>query len=72
MIDSLIDKDIPGVMTEKSLTEYFAKEYTLRKGLTHNTTMSQRIYELQAVNPGIKQFGTLRLLEENDMYFFPY
>lgn len=34
--------------------------------------MNQRIYELKAVNPDIKQFGTLRLLEEKDMYFFPY
>jgi len=72
LIDGIKDYDIPGVMTEKNLAEYFAKEYTARKGLTYKTTMNQRIYELKAVNPDIKQFGTVRLLEEKDMYFFPY
>lgn len=72
LIDGIKDYDIPGVITEKNLAEYFAKEYTARKGLTYKITMNQRIYELKAVNPDIKQFGTLRLLEEKDMYFFPY
>ena len=72
LIDGLIDFDIPGVMTEKTLAKYFTKEYTARKGLTYKTTMNQRIYELKAVNPDIKQFGTVRLLEEKDMCFFPY
>ena len=44
-------------------------EYTARKGLTYKTAMSQRIYELKKVNPDIKQFGEVRLLDERDMYF---
>ncbi len=72
LVDGLKDHDIPGVMTEKALAEYFAKEYTSRKEITSKTTMSQRIYELRAVNPEVKQFGNIRLLEEKDMYFFPY
>lgn len=72
LIDELKDHDVPGVTTEKTLAEYFAKEYTARKGLPFTTTMSQRIYELRAVNPDIKQFGVLRLLDEKDMFFFPY
>jgi len=72
LIDGLKDHEIPGVTTEKILAEYFAEKYTARKGLTFKTTMSQRIYELKAVNPDIKQFGVVRLLDEKDMYFFPY
>lgn len=72
LIDGLKDHDIPGVTTEKTLGEYFAREYASRKGSSFTTTMSQRIYELQAVNPEVRQFGNLRLLEEKDMYFFPY
>lgn len=72
LIDGLKDHKIPGVTTEKTLAEYFAKEYTAQKGLTFKTTMSQRIYELKAVNPDIKQIGAVRLLEEKDMCFFPY
>jgi Predicted acetyltransferase len=60
------------VTTEKTLAEYFAKEYTAVKGLNFKTTMSQRIYELKAVNQDIKQFGVVRLLNEKDMHFFPY
>jgi len=72
LIDGLKGYEIPGVMTEKNLAEHFAREYTSLKGLTFKTTMSQRIYELKAVNPDIKQFGVVRLLDERDMYFFPY
>lgn len=72
LIDGLKDQEIPGVTTEKTLAEYFAKEYTAQKGLTFKTTMSQRIYELKAVNPDVKQFGVVRLLDEKDMHFFPY
>ena len=72
LIDGLKDYEIPGVITEKALAECFAKEYTKRKGLNFKITMNQRIYELQAVNPEIKQFGTVRLLNERDIYFFPY
>ncbi|MDP2813270.1 MAG: GNAT family N-acetyltransferase [Erysipelotrichaceae bacterium] len=72
LVDGLKDYEIPGVTTEKSLAEYFAKEYTARKGLTFKASMSQCIYELNTVNPNIKQMGVVRLLEEKDMCFFPY
>ncbi len=72
LTDGLIDHDIPGVITEKTLAECFAREYTARKGLTFKVTMDQRIYELKAVNPDIKKIGSVRLLDEKDMYFFPY
>lgn len=72
LIDRLKDREIPGVITEKTLAEYFAKEYTLRKGITYKTTMSQRIYELTAVNPDIQKVGIIRLLDEKDIHFFPY
>jgi len=72
LIDGLKDYNIPGVTTEKSLAEYFAQEYTRQKGLTYKTGMNQRIYGLTAVNPEVKQFGKLRLIEEKDMSFFPY
>lgn len=72
LIDGLKNHEIAGVTTEKALAEHFAKKYTTRKVLTFKTTMSQRIYELKAVNPDIKQFGVVRLLDEKDMHFFPY
>lgn len=72
LIDGLKDYEVPGVMTEKALAEYFAKAYADRKGLTYKTAMDQRIYELKAVDPDIKQFGVVRLLNERDMCFFPY
>lgn len=72
LIAGLKGHDIPGVTTEKSLAEYFAKEYTSQRGLSFQTSMRQRIYELTAVNPAVKQFGTVRLLDEKDMPFFPY
>lgn len=72
LIDGLMDHEIPGVTTEKTLAEYFAKEYTSRVGLSFKTTMSQRIYELKTVSPDIKQVGLVRLLDEKDMCFFPY
>ena len=72
LIDGIDDYEISGVTTEKTLAECFAKAYTSRKGLSYSTTMSQRIYELKAVNPNIKQNGEVRLLDERDMYYFPY
>jgi len=72
LIEGLKDDEIPGVITEKLLAEYFAKEYTARKGLNFHTTMNQRIYELTAVNPDVHRFGAVRLLNERDMHFFPY
>jgi predicted GNAT family acetyltransferase len=72
LIDGLKDYDIPGVTTEKTLAEHFAREYSTRKKLSFITTMNQRIYELKEVNPDIKLTGAVRLLEEKDMCFFPY
>lgn len=72
LIDGLKDRKIPGVITERNLAEYFAREFTLRKGITFKTTMSQRIYELTVVNPDIQKIGTVRLLDEKDLHFFPY
>lgn len=72
LIDALEEYELPGVTTEKTLAELFAQEYTTRKGLAFKTTMSQRIYELTAINTDVKQFGVVRLFEEKDMYFFPY
>lgn len=72
LIDGLKNHEIPGVTTEKKLAECFAAKYTACRGLTCKTSMSQRIYELTAVNPAINQFGAVRLLEEKDMPFFPF
>jgi Predicted acetyltransferase len=72
LIDGLKDYEIPGVITEKNLAEYFAEKYTAQKGLSSKVAMNQRIYELTTVNPEIKQFGNFRLLGEKDMHFFPY
>lgn len=72
LIDGLKDREIPGVITEKSLAAYFAEAYTLRKGITFRTTMNQRIYELTAVNPDIQKVGCVRLLDKKDIHFFPY
>lgn len=72
LIAGLKDHEVPGVTTEKALAECFAEEYTGRKKLSFETTMSQRIYELAAVNPDVKQFGDVRLLDESDMHYLPY
>lgn len=72
LIDGLKDYEITGVLTEKTLAECFAKEFSARKGLKYETIMNQRIYELKTVNPEIKQIGEVRLLNERDMYFFQY
>ncbi len=72
MIDGLSNYKIPGVVSEKSLAEFFANEYTSRNLLKININMSQRIYTLSSVNSAVKQFGSLRLLKEEDMNFFPY
>ncbi|MNC07554.1 Acetyltransferase (GNAT) family protein [compost metagenome] len=72
LIEGLKGHNIPGVITEKNLAAYFAEAYTRPKGITFHTTMNQRIYELTAVNPDIRQPGNVRLLNEQDMPFFPY
>jgi len=72
LLDGLNDRAIPGVTTEKNLAECFAEQYALRKGITVHTTMRQRIYDLTAVNPDLPKTGTVRLLDEKDLHFFPY
>jgi predicted GNAT family acetyltransferase len=72
LVDGLKNYEIPGVMTEKTLAEYFASEYTSRNGLNVKTIMSQRIYEITTVNQDIQNIGSVRLLDERDMSFFPY
>lgn len=72
LVDGLKGHDIPGVTTEKTLAEAFSKAYTANKGLSCKTIMNQRIYELKAVSPEVRQFGSVRLLEERDMHFFPF
>ncbi len=72
LIEGLGERSIPGVITEKILAKVFAKAYTSRKGLAIETDMEQRIYELTAVSPDIRKVGTVRLLDEGDMHYFPY
>jgi len=72
MISGMADTPIPGVLAEKTLAETFAKAYTATKGMKYEVAMDQRIYELTEVNLQIPKIGTLRLLEERDMPFFPY
>ena len=72
LMNELRATEIPGVMTEKSLAVAFAEEYTSPKRMTYVTAMNQCIYELNAVNPNIQKAGNVRLLEEEDMHFFPY
>jgi len=72
LLDGIEDLYLPGIVTEKALAECFAKAYTTRMGMTFKIKTNQRIYELTEVNPAIPQIGTIRLLEERDMTFFPF
>jgi RimJ/RimL family protein N-acetyltransferase len=72
LIAGLGDRPLPGVISEKELATQFAETYTRTKGLSYETTMAQRIYELTQINPDIPRLGTVRLLEERDMYYFPF
>lgn len=72
LIAGLEGHKIPGVTTELRLAEAFAREYTALHGGQVTIQMSQRIYELTAVNPEVPTLGKLRLLTEDDMHFFPY
>ena len=71
LIDGLEGYDIPGVLTEKTLAEYFAREYTARKGLTYKVTMDQRIYELTEVNPEVKLVWQGSFAGRKRYVFFP-
>lgn len=72
LIDGLQDIPIPGVTSDTALAEAFADAFTARRGKTHQITMQQRIYRLDAVNPAIPRIGTLRPVNEGDMHWFPY
>lgn len=72
LIDGLQDVEIPGVLAEKNLAKQFSDRYAARKGIAWQVVMDQRIHELSAVNPDIPAIGTMRLLDEKDMHFFPY
>jgi len=63
---------IPGVISEKSLADSFAKKYTAIKNIEYSINMSQRIYELTKVNPEIPEIGILRLAKDSDIAFLPY
>ena len=71
LVDGLIAADItvPGVVTEKSLAKAFAETYCDAKEMTHKVTFSQRIYELNAVNPEIPKIGHFRAANEQDLSF---
>ena len=72
LIKGLANEPIPGVMAEKTLAERFAKAHLAKMNVCGKTAMEQRIYELTAVNKDVSQSGTIRLLDEKDMAFFPY
>lgn len=72
LIDGLGDMPVPGVTARKDMALHFAGTYCAAKGITFETKMEQCIYELTEVNPEIPQVGTIRLADEEDMYFLPY
>jgi len=72
LLTSITDMPVPGVVARDHLALYFVQEYTKLKGLSYETEMEMRLYELTEVNPNIPHIGTMRLLEKSDMYFLPY
>ena len=72
LIEGIADFPVPGVVAKKDMALYFANAYCAIKGLKHEVTMEQRIYELTEVNTDIQYVGTMRLADESDMYFLPY
>ena len=74
LIDGLLENNraVCGVTTEKALAKRFAEMYCAAKAVKYEITMSQRIYELKSVKPGIPDIGGLRLARESDMPFLPY
>ena len=67
---------IPGVTSEKSLAECFAKTYAGIRGVKYSVAQNLRLYELIKVNPEIAPDitvnGSLRLTRDSDMAFLPY
>jgi len=74
LIDGLISDDIsvPGVVSEKSLSQAFAQIYCTAKNLHYCIYVDQRIYKLTSVNPDIPRIGKMRPAAEADMSFLPY
>lgn len=72
LIDGLGHQNIPGVTSDKALALAFAEKYTAGKGMTCDTEMNQRIYELKIINQDIKCQGVIRLAKNDDIHFFPY
>jgi predicted GNAT family acetyltransferase len=73
LVDALLEAGapVPGVVTEKTLAEAFARTYCAAAGLDYATGTRQRIYELREVNPAVPS-GQIRLAMESDMAFLPY
>jgi len=72
LLNPASDIPFPGVLAQRDLSISFAQAYCAKNNLQHETTMELRCFELTEVNPEIKQFGTLRLVIEGDMHFFPF
>lgn len=72
LVEALKEINIPGVMTEKALALEFVKEFSARYHCGYKVSMDQRIYELHAVQASVKQIGSIRLLNESDMHYFPF
>lgn len=72
LVEGLKDYKIPGVTSDQALATCFADEYSRQYGSRDQVVMNQRIYELTSVNPEVNPMGTMRLIEEKDMHYFPY
>jgi len=72
LIDHASDVHFPGVIAQRDLSLAYAQAYYTKNGMKHETVMALRCFELTEVNPDIKQIGTLRLVNEGDMHFFPF
>ncbi|MCL2701691.1 MAG: GNAT family N-acetyltransferase [Phycisphaerae bacterium] len=74
LVEGMIDTrfSVPGVMSEKTLAEQFAKTYAVAKGVGYIIQKSMRLYELSRVNPDIPNVGDVRSARESDMAFLPY
>ncbi len=64
--------DIPGVTSENSLAERFAKIYTEKMDMEYRVHKNMRVYVLQEVNKEIPLIGTVRKAEKRDLCFLPY